>query len=169
MTTDRQILFFSTYLSGRQALFRASVSGQRTDVLTTDRRILFFFTYLSGRRASALSFRRATKKNLPAIVSLLSPARRQNVRSFCIFRPAISISTQNPAAAPPSLYRDRRRRQAAVARERRAVPYHSSPATNQTLSTYLLFCFISFVGIGFNTTTLVFLIHCIKKTTAILQ
>ena len=75
--TDRRILFFLTYLSGRRASFRANGlrtvdDGQTNSVsfdticlavecrsepaaagrLTMDRRILFFFTYLSGRRLS---------------------------------------------------------------------------------------------------------------------
>ena len=44
LTTDRRILFFFTYLSGRQARSDPTTA----DGLTTDRRTLFFFTYLSG-------------------------------------------------------------------------------------------------------------------------
>jgi hypothetical protein len=48
ITTDRRILFFLTYLSGRQ-VYRSEPAT--ADGLMTDRRILFFLTYLSGRRA----------------------------------------------------------------------------------------------------------------------
>jgi hypothetical protein len=51
-STDRRILFFFTYLSGRRT---CTISSRRTvDKLMTDRRIQIFFTYLSGRQALLL-------------------------------------------------------------------------------------------------------------------
>jgi hypothetical protein len=58
LTTDRRILFFFTYLSGRQSLFLAVATA---DGSTTDRRILFFFTSLSGRRALFLAVETASR------------------------------------------------------------------------------------------------------------
>jgi hypothetical protein len=50
LTTDRRILFFLTYLSGRQTSYH--IERADSGRLTTDRRILFFLTYLSGRQTS---------------------------------------------------------------------------------------------------------------------